>query len=167
VERLKERAMGMTYSKKELVGLIDLPPTLLEAAGLEVPAAMQGRSLMRLLCGRREGWPEEVFVQISEAQVGRAVRTRRWKYGVDAPDRHGSRDLGAPRYVEQCLYDLQADPYELTNLCGLQSHQEVSALLRERLQRRMLEAGEEPASVEPAPVRPSGQRRVSPEEARS
>ncbi|MEZ4559755.1 MAG: sulfatase-like hydrolase/transferase [Caldilineaceae bacterium] len=98
----------------QLVSLVDLPPTLLDAAGLPIPESMEGRSILPL--AQREDvadWPEEVFVQISEAQVGRAVRTKRWKYCVDAPDKHGSRDPGADVYVEQYLYDLESDPYEL------------------------------------------------------
>jgi arylsulfatase A-like enzyme len=152
---------------RQLVSLVDLPPTLLDAAGLPVPDEMQGRSLLPLVRGRTEGWPEEVFVQVSESQVGRAVRTRRWKYGVTAPDRGGSQVPGSDRYVEEHLYDLEADPYELANLAGLESHREVADVMRERLVRRMVQAGEEAPVVEPAPARKSGQRRVSPEEARA
>ena len=152
---------------QELVSLVDLPPTLLDAAGLQVPEEMQGRSVLPLLRGDTAGWPEEVFVQISEAQVGRAVRTRRWKYGVDAPGRSGRDHSGSDRYVEQYLYDLAADPYELQNLAGLRSHEGVASVMRERLVRRMLEAGEEAPAIEPAPVRESGQRGVSAEEAGS
>jgi arylsulfatase A-like enzyme len=152
----------------ELVSLLDLPPTLLDAAGLPVPGAMQGRSILPLLRGEHAGWPEEVFIQISESQVGRAVRTRRWKYSVSAPDKQGHRDAGSDRYAEEFLYDLRADPHELTNLIGHESHREVAAVLRERLIRRMVEAGEAAPTIEPAPVtRPGGQRRVSPEEARA
>jgi arylsulfatase A-like enzyme len=128
---------------------------------------MEGQSILPLLRGETAGWPEEVFVQISESQVGRAVRTQRWKYGVSAPDRDGWRDPAADRYVEEYLYDLQADPYELTNLVGLESHREVAAVMRERLVRRMVEAGEGEPAIEPAPERPSGQRRVSREETRA
>ncbi|MDH7571668.1 MAG: sulfatase-like hydrolase/transferase, partial [Armatimonadota bacterium] len=150
---------------RQLVSLVDLPPTLLDAAGIPVPPEMQGRSILPLLGGRDVEWPEEVFVQISEAQVGRAVRTHRWKYGVDAPDKRGGRDPGSDRYVEQYLYDLEADPYELVNLVGFESHQEVAAVLRERLIRRMVAAGEAPPVIEPAPVsHPRGQRRLYPEE---
>ena len=60
----------------ELVSLLDLPPTLLDAAGIPVPEGMQGKSLLPLVQKRTVSWPEEVFVQISESQVGRAVRTR-------------------------------------------------------------------------------------------
>lgn len=149
---------------RQLVSLVDLPPTLLDAAGLPIPDEMEGRSILPLLKGGTEGWPEEVFVQISESQVGRAVRTQRWKYSVTAPNKSGWRDPASDRYVEEFLYDLQADPYELTNLIGLESHQKVAAVLRERLVRRMAQAGEAVPAIEPAPARPSGQRRVSPQE---
>lgn len=152
---------------QQLVSLIDLPPTRLEAAGLPVPEAMQGRSILPLVRGETEGWPEEVFVQISESQVARAVRTQRWKYSVTAPDKQGWKDPDSDRYVEEFLYDLQADPHELNNLIGLESHQEVAEVLRARLLRRMVEAGEAEPTIELAPRRRSGQRRVSPEEARA
>jgi hypothetical protein len=90
------------------------------------------------------------------------VRTRRWKYGVHAPELDGSRNPTAERYEESYLYDLHSDPYELTNLLGLESHREVTARLRERLIRRAEAAGEPPPVIVPAPSRPSGQRRVSP-----
>lgn len=142
-------------SVRELVSLIDLPPTLLDAAGLSVPRRFQGRSILPLLRGGAD-WPEEVFVQISETQVGRAVRTQRWKYAVVAPDADGWEDPSASTYVEDCLYDLRADPYELTNLVGLTSHREVAAVMRDRLVRRMIEAGEPEPTIEPAPAQPGG-----------
>ena len=150
---------------RQLVSLVDLPPTLLDAAGLPIPEDMQGRSILPLLGGVKAGWPGEVFVQISEAQVGRAVRTHRWKYSVVAPDKSGWGDASADHYVEEFLYDLLADPYELTNLIGLASHQQVASVMRERLIQRMVLAGEDRPVIEQVEVRPSGQRRVSPEEA--
>jgi arylsulfatase A-like enzyme len=149
---------------REQVSLIDLPPTLLDAAGIPVPPEMQGRSILPAVRGQSLDWPGEVFIQISEAQVGRAIRTSRWKYGVDAPGRNGQCDPGSDRYVEQYLYDLYSDPYELANLAGLDSHAEVSRALRERLVRRMVEAGEPAPQIDPAPARKSGQRRVDPED---
>lgn len=144
---------------RELVSLIDLPPTLLDAAGIPVPDSMQGRSILPLLRRDTEDWPDDVYVQISEAQVGRAIRTSRWKYSVSSPDPIGDVP-SSERYVEEFLYDLQADPYELTNLIGFESHREVTAVLRERLLRRMAEAGEGPAEIIPAKEKKSGQRRV-------
>lgn len=132
-------------ARDDLASLIDLPPTLLDAAGLPVPGEMRGRSLLR----NGEG-PDEVFIQISESQVGRAIRTRRWKYAVTAPGADGWNDAGSAEYVEDLLYDLDADPHELHNLAGLESHAEVAATLRARLQERMAAAGEPPAVIHPA-----------------
>jgi arylsulfatase A-like enzyme len=146
---------------RQLVSLVDLPPTLLEAAGIPVPAHMQGHSILPLIRRQAVDWPEEIFIQISESQVGRAVRTRRWKYSVVAPDLDGWTQPASPHYVEEYLYDLEADPHELTNLIGFASHQEVSRVLRQRLIQRMLAAGETEPIIESVPLRPSGQRRVS------
>lgn len=131
----------------ELVSLIDLPPTLLDAAGLPVPDQMQGHSFMPLLKTAAADWPQEVFIQISESHVGRALRTHRWKYAVTAPDADVSRDAEALRYVESSLYDLDADPYELTNLVGLADYASIAAELRSRLIARMVEAGEDPPEI--------------------
>lgn len=151
----------------QLVSLIDLPPTLLDAAGIAIPPEMQGRSLLPLTRGQVAEWPDEAFVQISESEVARAVRTQRWKYGVVAPGKDPNRDSCADLYEEKYLYDLMADPYELTNLVGQESHREVAVIMGDRLKRRMVEAGEQIPEIRPAPARKSGQRRVSPEEARA
>lgn len=152
-----------------LVTLLDFTASLLDAARIPVPAAMQGRSVLPLLRHEAADWPEEVFAQISESQVGRCVRTRRWKYSAVAPEKDGRTDASSDRYTEEFLYDLLADPYELTNLIGHASHAEVSAIMRARLVRRMVAAGEDAPEIVPAPVpsRPGGQRRVSAAEARA
>ncbi|MBI3945707.1 MAG: arylsulfatase, partial [Armatimonadetes bacterium] len=138
---------------------------LLDACGIPVPPEVQGRSILPLLRGEREGWPEEAFIQISEAQVGRAVVTRRWKYGVTAPEKSGGRDAGSDHYVEQYLYDLEADPYELVNLVDFDTHREVADVMRRRLLRRMVAAGEtEPAIEPPAELRSVRRRGPFPEE---
>ena len=137
---------------RELVSLIDLPPTLLEAAGLPVPPEMQGRSILPLVKGERDTWPEDVLIQISESQVGRAVRTARWKYAVSAPGHDPRENAASERYEETFLYDLQADPYELNNLIHHASHREVARMMSERLVRRMVEAGEQEPTIEPARV---------------
>ncbi len=143
---------------QELVSLVDLPPTLLDATGIDVPDTMQGRSILPLVHGDRDDWPEEVFLQISEAQVGRALRTQRWKYSVVAPQKDGWTDPDSDLYVEASLYDLESDPYELCDLIGYDAYDGVKADLRERLIHRMVAAGETAPTIEPAPTHPSGQR---------
>jgi arylsulfatase A-like enzyme len=149
---------------QELVSLVDLTPTLLDAVGIKPPRSMQGRSIMPLLRREPVEWPDDALIQISESQVGRAVRTHRWKYGVIAPNLNGSQHAGAELYQEAYLYDLMSDPYELTNLIGLKSHGAVAKRMRERLTRRMVEVGETKPTIEVAPERASGQRRVTPAE---
>ena len=72
----------------------------------------------------------------------------------------GMKDAAAETYVEAYLYDLEHAPYELKNLVGMDSHRQMADRLRERLQRRMAEAGEKTAAIEPAEPRTGGQRRV-------
>jgi arylsulfatase A-like enzyme len=132
----------------EMVSLIDWAPTLLDAASLSVPTEMQGHSILPLLQGQKEDWQQEVFIQISESQVGRAIRTKRWKYAVVAPEKDGWHDSSSDHYVESSLFDLEADPYELSNLIGKQSHFEIAATLRERLLARIVEAGEARPAIE-------------------
>jgi arylsulfatase A-like enzyme len=81
-------------------------------------------------------------VQISEDQLGRAIRTRRWKYSVIAPGIDGCEPNWSDTYVEECLYDLERDPHERTNLVKDPALREVRARLAETLQRRMVAAGE-------------------------
>ena len=119
---------------------------------------MQGRSILGLLEGAPEPWPEEIFVQISESQVARAIRTQRWKYCVNAPGLSGWEQAGSDHYVEEALYDLEADPYELENLVGIDAFRAIADDLRQRLIARMVAAGEPAPTIEDATVRPGGQR---------
>jgi len=143
---------------QHLTTSLDLPPTLLGAAGLEVPDSLPGRSVRPLLGGTSAPWLDEVYVQISGSELGRALRTKRFKYGVTAPGADPVADAFAGRYTETHLYDLQADPYELTNLAGVESYRKVSDELHERLLESLKEAGAPPAIIEPAPSRGKGQR---------
>jgi arylsulfatase A-like enzyme len=145
----------------DLVSLIDLPPTLLDAAGIDIPDTFDGRSILPRLRREAGEWQEEVFVQISEAEVGRAIRTKRWKYAVRAPEKGAWMAHGGDKseeYEESFLYDLFADPYELTNLVGQESHREVADTLKQRLLARMQAAGEKRPRIHNADPRKSGQR---------
>lgn len=148
---------------EKLVSLVDLPPTLLDAAGIAVPDIMQGHSLVPLVQRKPVDWPEEIFVQISELQVGRAIRTERWKYNVRALDLHGSASSFSERYAEDCLYDLLADPYEFRNLVHGEAYQEIKKDLRERLIHWMVKVGEAVPQIQEAEItEPRGQRVLEP-----
>lgn len=134
----------------ELVSLIDIAPTILAAGGVHEPRRMRGRPLQELASGKAKDWPEEVFVQISEAEVGRAIRTRKWKYSVSAPDLKGGIDPGSEVYVEEFLYDLESDPFEQNNLVKDPGLKSLRADLAQTLKGKMKEAGEKVPDIRPA-----------------
>ena len=134
----------------ELVSLIDLPPTLLKAAGIGIPEFMRGNPLQELLeknNNKKKNWTQEIFIQISESQVGRAIRTKKWKYSVIAPPRESPWDghlySKSELYNEAFLYDLENDIYEKNNLIGDPTFNDIKTGLAEILKRKMKEAGEE------------------------
>jgi uncharacterized sulfatase len=132
-----------------LASLIDLPPTVVRCAGQPVPDEMMGRPLHDALRPCSPPWPRSVYVQISHAETGRAVRTHDWKYavssGVPPQDRRGT----AETYFESCLYDLNRDPHELSNLAADPAHGAVRERLREELLGWMKKAGEGRPTIRP------------------
>ncbi|MEF2070684.1 sulfatase-like hydrolase/transferase [Consotaella aegiceratis] len=139
----------------------DIAPTLIDAAGLKVPASMTGQSIMPVVRDARAPWRQEAFFQISETETGRALRTHRWKYGVTA-----EYDADQPRadvYREVYLYDLDADPYEMVNLAGMPVFRGVADDLKARLLAWIAEIEEGHApKILPAPERFSRQYRLKP-----
>ena len=158
----------------QLVSLVDIAPTLLDVAGAPVPEAMEGRSLLPLVQRDAEAvanWPDDAYVQVSEMCWGRAVRAKKWKYIVrtdEAEDFATDNNGVFGTYREAELYDLENDPYELTNLVRWDSHTPVREAMRGRLRAWLERLGEPPAQIqEPADLRPAGQRVVTESEARS
>ncbi len=137
---------------RELVSLVDLPPTILDACGLDIPEQMQGRSMLPLLSDQNEDWPDDVFIQISGSHVGRAIRTDRWKYSARAPNADRVKDSCADYYIDDFLYDLNADPHEQNNLIGKPGYDDVLIDMRGRLKARMVQAGESGPEIGPAPT---------------
>ncbi len=137
-----------------LVSLIDLPPTILRMAGCTVPDTMQGKAIQEIeeirQGQRKDEWQKEVFLQISESQVGRCIRTDKYKYSVRAYDKNSCLDARAGEYKEEYLYDLEKDPHELHNLVSHPDYEAVRTELREQLIRKMVSVGEEAPVILPA-----------------
>ena len=75
---IKGDGFGKGVNEERVVSLLDLPRTILTAAGIETGKLdLQGRPLQEL---DAPDWKEEVYIQISESFVGRALRTRQYKY---------------------------------------------------------------------------------------
>ena len=127
--RLPPASRGRTVEALTLN--IDLAPTLLDFAGVAIPAAMQGSSLRPFLSGPANsappaGWRTDFFYEHhtfpQSLPPSEGVRGERWKY---------------IRYVEpnplvEELYDLAIDPDELKNLAGDPAHQGTLSGLRRR-----------------------------------
>jgi uncharacterized sulfatase len=142
---------GFTGGKviSKLVSLIDLPPTVLLAGGVQPPEYMRGKALQEHVNLKADNWPQEVFLQISESQVGRAIRTKKWKYSVCAKNKNGGRDLCSDEYMEDYLYNLVRDPHERHNLIADPALTKVRTQLAKILKRRMVAAGEKEPVITP------------------
>ena len=104
---------------------VDIAPTLLDLAGVDVPDEIQGRSLAPLLRSQRpEDWRTSMYYRYWMHRDGAhavpahyGVRTRTHKlicYYNDPLDQLGANWPADP--VEWELFDLSADPMETTNL---------------------------------------------------
>jgi arylsulfatase A-like enzyme len=123
------RLMQAGSTLEDMALNIDIPPTLLELAGVKVPEWIQGRSLVPFLRGAppsewRKDWLYEYFEYPGEEEVkpSRGVRTDRYKL---------IHYFLPPQEFE--LYDLQEDPGELHNLYGEPTHASLARDLRDRI----------------------------------
>jgi arylsulfatase A-like enzyme len=134
----------------EMVSHVDLAPSLLAAAGVAIPAPMQGHSVLPLLDRHTDGWRDEIYFEMSEFVTGRGLRTPQYTYAAAAPKHADWKPVSAAdQYVEYILYDNYADPYQHVNLAGNAQYAAVSKQLRERLIARIYEAGGARAAIEP------------------
>jgi arylsulfatase A-like enzyme len=116
---------------------IDLAPTLMELAGVPVPAWMQGRSFLPLLEEKQTAWREAFLYEYYEypaehcAPKNRGIRTERWKliHFWEQPE-------------EWELYDLRNDPDEMKNLFGQRGQDARVRDLRSRMDVLRRETGD-------------------------
>lgn len=132
-------AIPVAENTDALASLIDLPPTILNLAGIEIPESYSGN----VLPANGTDAPERdcVFIQISESHIGRAVRTKEWKYSARAIG-SGWHKPRAVHYFDDYLYDLKNDPCEKNNLVKDENYSKVLQQMRTLLAREMVNAGE-------------------------
>jgi arylsulfatase A-like enzyme len=121
---------------------IDIAPTLLDWMGLEAPPAFNGRSLLPFVEGASPpDWRDHVFCELDLGDPVSPTRYQRW-LGLEWRDANLAI-LRERRFkyvhfnggLAPLLFDMEADPFELTNLAGDPAY--ASELLR--LARRMLD----------------------------
>lgn len=122
------------WDDENMVTNADIAPTLLDLAGVTIPANMHGKSLKNLLL---EGKSlnrsyllfelPDAYEKLLETRAAYSIRSDRWKYiqtfedGNDQP------------YTFEELYDLQEDPYEMNNLAGDLAKQTLISQLRSEM----------------------------------
>lgn len=103
---------------------VDLPATFLDWAGIEKPAAYEGRSLRALMQGQTPpDWRRHFFgehVDLAPTLTWEGIRGERYVYA---------------RYFDQVpvfefLHDLKADPDQLRNLAADASHADTLKMMR-------------------------------------
>ena len=129
------RTPGRTGS---LAGSIDLGPTLLELAGLTGYDGIQGTSLVPVLDDPAASVRSEVLIEDDLPPALAAQRQAVAKTRTLVTERH---KYSRHSTGEEQLYDLSADPDELTNLRG--SDPAARAELIERLADAMMRAADD------------------------
>ena len=111
---------------------IDLAPTVLEIAGLEPRPEIQGRSLVPLLTQTVRDWRSSFLIEYFTDTVFPRIRTMGYVAARTAHHKYIQyREL---RDMDE-LYDLDADPYEMTNLIAKPEAAEMLQQMRSELQR--------------------------------
>ena len=120
------RYPGLTGPRQEdqFVLNIDVAPTLLDMAGIQVPVPVDGTSLLPLLMNPTISWRQDFLIEHRPSFIipdYNGVRAQDWKYIEYATG-------------ETELYGLSSDPYEMDNVSGSPDYAGMQALLAERLQ---------------------------------
>jgi choline-sulfatase len=68
---------------------IDIIPTMCEAAGIEIPSDLEGKSLLPLATGEQTQWRDYLLV---ENNYARLIHFGEWKYMVSSDRTHPERD---------------------------------------------------------------------------
>ena len=113
----------------EMVQNIDYAPTFVELAGAEVPADIQGISLIPLLKGEKPAdWRKSLYYHYHEYPAEHSVKRH---YGVRTERYkliHFYHDIDVWE-----LYDLKEDPKEMHNLYGQKGYEQVTEDLMKEL----------------------------------
>ena len=104
-----------------VVELMDVMPTFLDAAGVDIPDTVEGTSLLPLARGESPPWRDYIHGEHS-GPLG-------MQYLTDAQEKY----IWHSKTGEEQLFDLREDPTELTNLADQPEHAERARLWRDRM----------------------------------
>jgi arylsulfatase A-like enzyme len=96
---------------QKMIQNIDVAPTIMAFAGIEIPEQMDGLSIIPILAGKHTAWRDRIFYEyywefdFPQTPTMHGIRTDRFKL----IRYHGIWDTNE-------FYDLENDPYEMKNL---------------------------------------------------
>jgi arylsulfatase A-like enzyme len=122
---------------KELTNILDIHATILDLGKVKNTSHCDGKSIIPLVNKTSMNWENEIFIQISESELARSLRTSKWKYCISDLTSNGNDKPSSDNYTETSLYDLDADPYELNNLIGINAYDEILNDLRKKMKRKI------------------------------
>lgn len=98
---------------------IDVPATILDLAGVEIPDSYHGKSLMPVVSGKEKSLDRDTILiehlwEFENIPPSEGVRTAEWKYMRYINDKSSEE-----------LYNLKRDPKEIDNLSGKMEYQKV------------------------------------------
>jgi arylsulfatase A-like enzyme len=115
-----------------LVSNLDFAETFLEAAGVPIPAEMQGKSLVPILKGEQPAdWRKSFYYEYYEYPEPHRVRPH---HGV-VTDRYKLVRFQSPEFDDWELFDLKTDPREMKNVIGDPAYKTTLAELRVEMTR--------------------------------
>ena len=117
---------------RHLVQNLDFAETFLDLAGVEIPAAMQGRSLVPLLRGEDPAdWRRSIYYHYWEFPAVHSVRRH---YGVRT-DRYKLIHFYEDDVNEWELYDLEKDPREMKSVYADPAYADVVKQMQAELEK--------------------------------
>ena len=120
---------GIPAKKSEtLVYLMDLFPTFADFAGAKLPDGIDGKSLRPVIEGKQDKVRDRLYTAYRDCM--RSIRDDRWKL------------IRYPLVDKTQLFDLAADPHELTNLASKPEHARKLAELTAALEKEMAAYGD-------------------------
>lgn len=124
----------------QMISNVDFAPTFLDAAGVDIPKEIQGRSMMPLLRNNKASIRNSAYYHFYEYPGEHSVLKH---FGIRTARYKLIRFYDHKNFWE--LYDLQKDPHEMKNLYGQKKYETITLDLKKQLRQLCTENGDEEA----------------------
>lgn len=111
---------------KGVIELRDIMPTLLEVAGAQIPAPVEGKSVLPLGAGKPDGWREYIHGEHAYGELSH-------HFGTDGQEKY----IWFSQSGNEQLFNLRHDPHELVDLSADPAWSGRLALWRKRIVREL------------------------------